>query len=100
MLAGWPFLFLCVVFSVVLSACVAERNHKNPSLVALDERFKRGFVSALGGHDGLFLRSEITGRSNGHAWFANLVQNSIQHGASPLECDSDEFNIASWPRLG
>jgi hypothetical protein len=39
------------VFGVFANPCVAERKRKNPSLVAVEERFKRPFVSTLGGSD-------------------------------------------------
>jgi hypothetical protein len=45
------------VFGVFANPCVAEREPKNPSLVAVEERFKRLFISTLGGGDEFFLRS-------------------------------------------
>jgi hypothetical protein len=45
------------VFGVFANPCVAERKHKNLSLVAVEESFERPFISTLGGSDELFLRS-------------------------------------------
>src|SRR5260370_27594425 len=94
--SGFPFELLQVnegfleglldnVFSIFPNACVAERNPKNLSLLALDQDFKRRFISTLGGSDELFLRNVITGRTNGNGWFVSFVRRSTQHGASPLD---------------
>jgi hypothetical protein len=45
------------VLGVFANPCVAERKHKNLSLVAVEENFKRRFISTLGGSDELHLRS-------------------------------------------
>jgi len=39
--------FLDNVFGILPNACVAERNPKNLSLLALDQDFKRRFISTL-----------------------------------------------------
>jgi hypothetical protein len=78
--------FLDNVFCVLSAACVAKRKRENASLVALKQTFKSQFISILcGGDDESFVRSGITGRSNGHDWFANVVQDLTLHGALPFE---------------
>src|SRR5205807_6063875 len=65
------------------NACVAERNPKNLSLLALDQDFKRRFISTLGGGHEFLVRSGIRRGSN--VSFANLVSKLTQHDASPFQ---------------
>jgi hypothetical protein len=55
------------VFCVLSAACVAACKRKNASLLALEQTLKSQFISILCGDDELFVRSGITGRSNGQA---------------------------------
>jgi hypothetical protein len=67
--------FLDNVFGVLPNACVAERKRKNPSLVALEQIFKRLFVSVHGGNHKHLLACRIARACT--CWFCCVIHTGL-----------------------
>jgi hypothetical protein len=83
------------VFGIFPSACLAERNQKNLSLMTLEQIFKRLFVPVLRGNHKHLFRCEVA-RACPH-WFCCVVHIGLHPRIAPCVATGD--NARPTPNL-